>query len=266
MGVCGPLARCVQDLQLCLTLIAGPDGRQWEVPPVPLSAQPKRRLQEYRFAWTDDFGGAPVTKGTQIALEKLADTLAEMGCRVERCNPLGFDFHLAWRTFGQIAGAEIGSEIGLIPRLMLALQFGLMSGRSPLNYGVLQGIRLHMPQYVKALTQRDRLIQSMEKFLSEWDAWLCPVSSGPAFPHCKTGTPIEVDGRKVPYLMATTAYTSIFNPTGNPAVVLPLASSNGKLPIGVQVVGQRWRDMELLAVAEALTEVTGPCPRPPGYD
>ena len=65
--------------------------------------------------------------------------------------------------------------------------------------------------------------------------------------------------------MATTAYTSIFNPTGNPAVVLPLVSSNGKLPIGVQVVGQRWRDMVLLAVAEALTEVTGGFQPPPGY-
>ncbi len=41
--------------------------------------------------------------------------------------------------------------------------------------------------------------------------------------------------------------------------------SNGHLPIGVQVVGRRWRDMELLAVAEALTEVTGDFQPPPGY-
>jgi amidase len=53
--------------------------------------------------------------------------------------------------------------------------------------------------------------------------------------------------------------------TGNPVVVLPAGSSKDGLPIGIQVVGRRWQDMELLAVAEALTQVTGEFRRPPGY-
>jgi amidase len=53
--------------------------------------------------------------------------------------------------------------------------------------------------------------------------------------------------------------------TGHPVVVLPLARSAEGLPIGVQVVGQRWSEMKLLAIAEQLTELTGPFQRPPGY-
>jgi amidase len=36
------------------------------------------------------------------------------------------------------------------------------------------------------------------------------------------------------------------------------------LPIGVQVVGKRWADMALLAVAEQLVQVTGQFRPPPG--
>jgi Asp-tRNA(Asn)/Glu-tRNA(Gln) amidotransferase A subunit family amidase len=52
---------------------------------------------------------------------------------------------------------------------------------------------------------------------------------------------------------------------GNPVVVLPVGRSKEGLPLGIQVVGRRGQDMELLAVAEALTEVTGPFQHPPGY-
>jgi amidase len=45
MQTIGPLARSVDDLTLALRLIVGPDGRQWEVPPVPLDTAPDRPLK-----------------------------------------------------------------------------------------------------------------------------------------------------------------------------------------------------------------------------
>ena len=38
-------------------------------------------------------------------------------------------------------------------------------------------------KYFEAMARRDALICAMESFLAEWDAWLCPVSSTPAFQH-----------------------------------------------------------------------------------
>ena len=89
-----------------------------------------------------------------------------------------------------------------------------------------------------------RLIEAMERFLAEWDAWLCPVSCTPAFTHRTSGLDVARANRlrwtviKIPYWKGSISYTTVFNLTGNPVVVLPLAQSKEGLPIGVQVVGR----------------------------
>jgi len=266
----GPLARSVEDLKLCLALIAGPDGQDWDVPPVPLDDPSQRTLREYRFAWTDDFGSVPVTSDTRAALEKLVETLAELGCCVERHNPPGFDFEVAWQTYGEIFGTGVGVGMPFAQRMLGHLLGPVMYRDEPGYRAVMRGCGLDMQRYVIALSRRDALIESMERFLAEWDAWLCPVSSTPAFTHRKPATkgpgqPIEVDGQQVPYWTGSVSHTSVLNLTGNPVVVLPLGRSRDGLPIGVQVVGKRWRDMGLLAIAEQLEKVSGPLQRPPGY-
>lgn len=62
--------------------------------------------------------------------------------------------------------------------------------------------------------QRDRLIAQMDKELEQWDVWLCPVAMTPAFTHRPRGEAVVIDGRKVPYLMASGAYTIPFSFTG----------------------------------------------------
>lgn len=264
MAVVGPLARSVADLRLALSLLAGEDGRSWEVAPVPLPLVAKRSLEEYRIAWSDDFGGAPLARDARAALQTTAEGLAQAGCYVERLNPPGFDFEAAWQTCGELLGAEIGAGMDRLPRFLTGMQFRMMPDRSFMKRSFVRGLGLDMHSYAQVLTRRDGLISKLESFLSGWDAWLCPVTVGTAFPHCKMGQPIEIDGQSVPYFVANSSYTSVFSMTGSPVVVLPAGSSKEGLPIGIQVVGRRWRDMELLAVAEAIAGVTGPFRPPPG--
>jgi amidase len=265
MAVVGPLARSVNDLRLAFSIMAGPDNCEWEVPPVPLQPPPALSLKEYRFAWTDDFGGFPVTSETKDALASLAQGLKERGCHVEKCGPPDFDFHSAWYTYGEIYGSEVGAGMNAVLRFLMSLQFLRQRKHALIIQGLVRGLELNMTAYVKALTKRDGFIAALESFLEPWDGWLCPVTATPAFPHCKTGKPIDVDGKRTSYFMAAMGYTTIFSLTGNPVVVLPLTVSGEGLPIGVQIVGRRWRDMELLNAAEALTEVTGPFRRPPDF-
>ena len=65
--------------------------------------------------------------------------------------------------------------------------------------------------------------------------------------------------------VATMGHTLLAGLTGHPVVVLPLPHPDGTLPLGVQVVGRLWQDSELLAVAQALTGVTGGYQPPPGF-
>lgn len=58
---------------------------------------------------------------------------------------------------------------------------------------------------------------------------------------------------------------NIFNLTGSPVVVFLAARSKEGLPIGLQLIGRRWHDMELLNAAEQISKVVGPFQPPPGY-
>lgn len=238
----GPLARSVEDLRLCLSLIEGPDPRQKEVLPIPIQVNPVTTLQSCRYAWTEGFGDIPATAETKAALEKLASSLADLGCYVEQHNqPPNFEGNALMNTYMNIFAFELGLSQPDLTRTQ------------------------QQQRYLTALTERNILIANMEGFLSDWDVWLCPVTPVPAFTHRQPGESIEVDGHEFSYLRAIGAYTAIFNLTGNPAVVLPFTQSQSGLPIGVQMVGRRGSDMKLLEIAQKLTQVTGFFQRPPGY-
>jgi amidase len=75
---------------------------------------------------------------------------------------------------------------------------------------------------------------------------------------------LQVNGREVAY-WTVSGHTTVFNYTGHPAVVLPYRLDATGLPIGVQLVGKRWDESRLLAMAGAIAEVTGSFRRPAGY-
>jgi amidase len=68
----GPVARSVQDLRLCLDLIEGPDGSEWDVSPVAQEEPMPQPLSNYRFAWCDRFEDLTADTQTQGLLAALA--------------------------------------------------------------------------------------------------------------------------------------------------------------------------------------------------
>ncbi|MEP0919894.1 amidase family protein [Leptolyngbya sp. DQ-M1] len=119
--------------------------------------------------------------------------------------------------------------------------------------------------YFEALTERDRFITQLDTALESWDAWLTPTAATFAFTHCPAWSAIEVDGRSYPHGIANGAYTMPFNLSGHPAVVIPIGQTTNGLPIGMQIIGKRWKEMELLAIAQKLDTVIGGFRSPSGY-
>jgi amidase len=265
MNVLGPLARSVEDLALISKTICGAHDAEPDVPPMPWTEPPARALNAHRFACSADFGGVPVTRETRAAIRKLADTLANAGCVVEERNPDGYGFDEAWEAWGEIAIAERAATGAERSRERVAALNATLGDAWAVSRGSAKGVRATIGDYMAALTRRDRLIATLERFFEQWDALICPVTVSPAIGHVPFGTPIDVDEHKVPYFIAGTAYTCPFNLTGHPAVVLPLARSRDGLPIGVQLVAKRWSEPALLALAEKVALITGPFTPPPGY-
>ena len=265
MNVLGPLARSVEDLGLIARVLSGPDEAEPDVPPVPWVDAEDKALRGARIAWSADFGGIPVTRETRQAIEKLGAELSRLGCVVEERNPGSFDFEAAWETWGEIAIAERAATGRERSAERVAALNATLGEQYAVARGSAKGVRAGIAEYMVALNRRDSLIAALEEFFQHWDAFLCPVTVSPAIPHVPFGTPIDVDGRQVPYFIAGTAYTCPFNLTGHPAAVLPLTRSKEGLPIGVQVLGKRWSEPALLALCGKLTAITGPFMPPPRF-
>jgi amidase len=266
LAAIGPLARSVGDLTLALGLMSGPDGHDWEVPPVPwpLAAEPPRGGRR-RIAWADDFG-VPVTADTRAAIRRLAVSLASQGFAVENRLPDGFDITQAWEVWGELRQMEMGASLTLEEeRADASLAGASLESEVPWLRSRAGAINGTVRRHAAVMMARDGLIGALERFLGSYDAFLCPVTSGPAFPHCPSGTPLAVDADVLPYATATGSYCLPFNATGHPVVVLPVTRSSEGLPIGVQLIGRRWGDAALLALAAKLEGVIGPFQRPPGY-
>ncbi len=241
MSCIGPLARSVDDLALLYAIIARPDGHDTDVAPVPVGTPPALDLKRLRIAVAPTFPGLPVSQEVRAALESLAQQLSAGGATVEVAPLPDLDFTQDLAS----AGALIGMMIGAF---------------QPDN----DGAPTTLAQYLTALHRRDQSILAWERFFERWDVLLCPPAMLTAFPHCEPGLPLQVDGQALLYWQVS-AHTTLFNYTGHPAVVLPYAQDRDGLPIGVQVVAKRWDDARLLGVAQAISAVSGPFRRPPGY-
>ena len=92
-----------------------------------------------------------------------------------------------------------------------------------------------------------------------------PVMPDAAFIRQSQRAPLVVDGVAHPYFLAGTSYNFLANFTGQPSIVLPCGFSRDGLPIGLQLMGKRWGEAKLLAVAKVLEKLLPPCPVPPDY-
>ncbi|MGF1516194.1 MAG: amidase [Nodosilinea sp.] len=271
----GGLARSVEDLALCLQLIAGADITQPDIPPVPLEQASAQLLQTRRIAWSDEWSFYPVAGEIKLAIESAVAKLTEVGVALEKWVP-NFDFLAAWQAYYKLSAYNlIYAQSLTLSEIRKNLSFlfrdGVQGDRNFRKLGNLPGIGLPivlnptLKGYFKTLTERDFFTAQMDEALTQWDAWLCPVAMTSAFTHRERGAAVQVDKRSVPYSMASGAYVVPFNLTGHPAVVIPIGRNQNGLPIGMQIVGKRWQDVELLVIAQQIDQVVGRLQPPPGY-
>jgi amidase len=237
MMVPGPMARSVEDLELTVRILAGPDGHDFEVPAVPWRDPPLRDVKDLRVAWTPAFGGLPVDSEIQAAMKTFAQRLSATGASTSERLPevdLTAQAALALRMFDIIAAADEGSTGSL-------------------------------HEYFATLKDRDRYIGAWDRFLQEWDVFACP--SGPAVARRQGTAEITIDGTAVPMdKMPTFDVVYALSPmSGCPAVVLPLGHDRHGLPFGVLLMARRWQDERLLMIAKRISAFTEGFRQPPGY-
>ena len=255
LGVVGPMARTVQDLELLFVAMAGPEAGDASAAPVPLRRLSQSEVRRMRIGYFEDDGMTPVTPETRAAVRAAARALEEQGFAVEPFRPEGLEQarELWWVFFGLAGGLMLGPMLaGNDAELSPTLQefVATVAAEPPLTADRL------LNAWVERDQCRSHLLEQMEKF----PVLLCPVSAVPAFRHGEGSWSASEKG--VSYLNAM-RYSQWFNLTGNPAVVVPLGRSAEGLPIGVQIVARPYEEEVALEVAKKVEEVRGEWQKPP---
>lgn len=96
----GPLARCVDDLFLGLSIIAGPDGLDYRVPPVSLKDPSKVDLKDLRIAYYLDDGISHPTEETLATVKASLDAIRPYVKSIEEKLPPAINqtMRLVWET------------------------------------------------------------------------------------------------------------------------------------------------------------------------
>ncbi len=285
LGVVGPLARTVADLQILFEVMAGPDDGDPASAPVSIqysvtstlkretscqlpvaSCQNKPDADNWvlgtAVGFFEDDGRTPVTEETRSAVEHAAFTLMSCGFRVEPFRPEGLEEarRLWWEFFGTAGGMILEPMV----QKAMSMSRGREAELSPILREFLGWTKAASPHTGESLLAawlgrdavREKILVQMRKF----PVLICPVASIPAFRHGEREW--QVEGKTVKYLDAW-SYCEWFNLLGFPAVVLPMGYSEQGLPIGVQIVGRPWEEEVVLAVAAKLEKERGPWPAPP---
>jgi amidase len=106
------------------------------------------------------------------------------------------------------------------------------------------------------------------EFFGEWDLLLCPPAASTAPLHNHEGDPFErpllVDGREVP-LWNQFFWAGYSGAAYLPSTVAPIGFSAIGLPVGVQIVGPQYGDLNCIRFAQLMERAFGGFVPPPGY-
>ena len=249
LGVVGPMARTIADLELLFEVMQGPDIGDPSATPVPVRWPSSVELQKIRIGYFEDDGRIPVTPETRLAVRQAAEALHNAGFEVQPFRPENLEKirQLWWKFFG-IAGGMLlgpmtrGHEAELSPILK---EFnGWVTAEEPHTAQTL------LDCWIERDLLRMQIFEAMEKF----PVLLCPVASIPAFRHGERSW--QVENQTVQYLDAW-SYCEWFNLLGMPGAVVPVTRSPEDLPIGVQVVARPWEEESVLAILQVIEQARG---------
>jgi aspartyl-tRNA(Asn)/glutamyl-tRNA(Gln) amidotransferase subunit A len=241
----GPITRTVSDAALMLDVISGPDGRDRSSLPtvnVRYLETVDNGIAGSRMAYSPDLGYAVVDPEVEKLTRKAAFSFKELGCMVTEIKPDLFDMQFELTTM-------------VVAETITANEQHLEEWKQEIypvyaGYLELEGT-ISIRDVVRVQYRRDELWEKMRRIFKNYDFLLTPTTAIPAF-ELEEGTigPTEIAGQTVGPV-GWIAFTYPFNYTGQPAASVPCGFTKDGLPVGFQIVGDRYDDEGVLKASRA---------------
>lgn len=272
ISVAGPLARNVDDLELAMDLLTGPDAEDAPGWRLELPAARHRQLSEFRVgAWLDDPGCAVDAEVVQV-LEGVVRRLGDAGVSVDStARPPGVDLRESHELYYRLLTATMGRGLpekvftGMLRQAETAAPDAATADDYPSIFAL--GATQRHAQWLGLNERRQHLRAAWQTLFRDIDVLLCPVIHTRPFPHDHTQPMAErrlvVNGEDRPY-MDVLVWAGLIGVAYLPSTVVPVGQTADGLPVGIQVVGPYLEDYTSLAFARHLEALFGGFRAPPG--
>jgi aspartyl-tRNA(Asn)/glutamyl-tRNA(Gln) amidotransferase subunit A len=242
----GPMTRSVYDAALMLSVISAPDSRDCYV--LPDSQRDFTQglddgIEGLRVAFSPTLGGNHVDPEVADLVATAARRFEELGARVEEAEP---KFDQPVETFRTLWFAGAGKVLAGIPKDKHKL---LDPGFREIAE---KGQKYSLHDYLDAAKRREAITVEMCRFHESYDLLLTPALSLPAFAVGKNAPHDESGEQWVDW----TPFSFPFNMTQQPASSMPCGFSSDGLPVGLQIVGPRYRDDLVLRASRAFETIS----------
>lgn len=242
----GPMTRTVADSALMLTVMAGPEWRDWYALPADGADYTKgldKGVKGLRIGFSPDLGYARVDPEIAAAVAAGAKLFQKLGARVEQVDPgagtsLFKDSHEYFSVHWYAGAANL-------------LQRFTPQQRATMDPGLVEiaetGARYTLLEYMAAVKRREDLGTAMNRFHERYDLLLTPSLPIPAF----TAGQETPTGSGMKRWTEWTPFTYPFNLTRQPAATVPCGLTKAGLPIGLQLVGPLYGEAAVLRASRA---------------
>jgi amidase len=273
MGVQGPIARSAEDLELALSVLAGPEAGEDVAWRVELPPPRRSRLADFRVAVLPAIPWLTVDDEITRALQELAARLGRLGATVKEAQPEAFGDHRAHHQLYRSLLSAMTSARETAEGRQKSIAYW-KQGDGEFARASLRGLEGAPGDFVLWGAQREGYRQAWRAFFRDWDVLLAPAINVLAYPHIERAWPrpdsdfyltFDVNGRAVPSVYGL-VYPALSTVAGQPATAFPVGISRGGLPIGLQAVGPYLEDLTPLRFAALLAREIGGFRKPSGYD
>jgi len=270
ISVVGPFGRSAADLEIGLSIMAGPDeidGRGWALR---LPAPRKKTLREYKVGVMLTDPNSEVDREVQDRVQAVADFLAKKKAKVsDRARP-AIDTTEAQRVYIQLLrAATSGRQTDEMFRQNLEIARGLRPDDDNYYARMMRANTMPHREWLRLNELRHQMRLRWAAFFEEYDLLLCPAAASAAFPHDQQGERWErtvvVNGRAVP----TTDQLFWAGYSGMaflPSTIAPAGFTPGGLPVGVQIIGPQYGDRTCIEFARLLESEFQGFVAPDGYE
>ncbi|MEH1828144.1 MAG: amidase [Nostoc sp.] len=249
----GVLVRTVTDAAVMMNVIAHPDVRDWYA----LSDDKQdytfdldRGVAGLRIAYSPNFGYADVDPEVAALVKAAVDIFAKLGAVVEEVNPGFANPRNIFQTFWQAGAAKLVR--GFSPEQQAVIEEGLLSiGKEGDAFGGLRQ-RITLAEYLSAQDAREALGRQMQRFHENYDLLITPTLPTIAFPVGQNRPQSSIDNPQRDWA----PFTYPFNLTQQPAASVPCGFTTNGLPVGIQIVAAKYRDLLVLQAAKAYESIS----------